>query len=41
MAALRAREPDIRFAGIGGPLMEAEGLTSLFPMSDLSVMGLA
>lgn len=30
----------ICFSGIGGPQMEAEGLTSLFPMSDLSTMGL-
>jgi lipid-A-disaccharide synthase len=31
----------IRFAGVGGPQSERQGLTSLFPMSDLSVMGLA
>ncbi len=31
----------IRFAGVGGPESERQGLTSLFPMSDLSVMGLA
>ncbi|MBT5434533.1 MAG: lipid-A-disaccharide synthase [Alphaproteobacteria bacterium] len=31
---------DIRFAGIGGPEMEARGLKSLFPMSDLAIMGL-
>jgi lipid-A-disaccharide synthase len=29
-----------RFAGVGGQAMIAEGLASLFPMSDLSVMGL-
>ena len=28
------------FAGVGGPSMEEQGLNSLFPMSDLSVMGL-
>lgn len=33
--------PDCSFAGIGGEGMEAAGLTPLFPMSDLSVMGLA
>jgi lipid-A-disaccharide synthase len=40
MAALRHRGVD-RFAGVGGERMGAQGLTSLFPMSDLSVMGLA
>ena len=32
---------DVTFQGVGGPLMTAQGLDSLFPMSDLSVMGLA
>jgi lipid-A-disaccharide synthase len=42
MAALkRVGPPDLRFAGVGGERMIAEGLASLFPMSDLSVMGLA
>ncbi|WP_119165709.1 lipid-A-disaccharide synthase [Algihabitans albus] len=41
MAALKAETTaPIRFAGVGGPRMESEGLTSLFPMSDLAVMGL-
>jgi len=31
----------IAFAGVGGEQMESEGLESLFPMSDLSVMGFA
>ena len=31
----------VRFAGVGGAQSESQGLTSLFPMSDLSVMGLA
>jgi lipid-A-disaccharide synthase len=42
MAALRARRPDLRFRGIGGPRMLAAGLPeTLFPMADLAVMGLA
>lgn len=31
----------IDYSGVGGPDMSAEGLSSLFPMSDLSVMGIA
>lgn len=38
MAALRAKETT-DFHGIGGTQMEAEGLKSLFPMSELSLMG--
>jgi lipid-A-disaccharide synthase len=36
-----AGEGNIRFSGVGGPLMSAEGLASLFPMDELTVMGLA
>ncbi len=31
---------DVEFHGIGGALMQAEGLDSLFPMDELSVMGI-
>ncbi len=40
MAGLRAFEPGIEFHGVGGQEMTDEGLQSLFPMSELSVMGL-
>ena len=41
MAALKQRTGGaIRFAGIGGERMAAEGLDSLFPMQELSLMGL-
>ncbi len=40
MGALRVIQPDVQFAGVGGPLMQAEGLESLFPMEELSVMGI-
>lgn len=40
MRALTSLRPDIRFEGIGGPLMAAQGLKNWFPMERLSVMGL-
>ncbi|MBX8563408.1 lipid-A-disaccharide synthase [Pseudomonas cichorii] len=40
MRAIKARHPDVEFMGVGGPLMEAEGMISSFPMERLSVMGL-
>jgi lipid-A-disaccharide synthase len=42
MAALKQETGDtVRFSGVGGERMLERGLTSLFPMSDLSIMGLA
>lgn len=42
MAALKAETGGrVRFAGVGGRESEAQGLTSLFPMRELSLMGLA
>ncbi|WP_339510705.1 lipid-A-disaccharide synthase [Pseudomonas sp. RL_15y_Pfl2_60] len=38
--ALKQRHGDVEVIGVGGPLMEAEGLQSIFPMERLSVMGL-
>jgi lipid-A-disaccharide synthase len=29
----------LRFSGVGGPEMEARGIVSIFPMSDIAVMG--
>lgn len=40
MRALKAQHPAVEFIGVGGPLMQAEGLSSYFPMERLSVMGL-
>jgi lipid-A-disaccharide synthase len=40
MQALKAQYPQVEFIGVGGPLMQAEGLNSYFPMERLSVMGL-
>lgn len=40
MAKMNALHPDIRWVGVGGAGMQSEGLTSLFDMERLSVMGL-
>jgi lipid-A-disaccharide synthase len=40
MQALKEKEPDVEFHGIGGPLMQAQGLRSLFAMQELSLMGI-
>lgn len=39
MRALKDAQPDIEFSGVGGKRMAEEGLQSLFPMEELSVMG--
>ncbi|MEO8240986.1 MAG: lipid-A-disaccharide synthase [bacterium] len=31
---------DVEFHGVGGPMMQAQGMASLFPMEELSIMGL-
>ena len=41
MNGLKTLRPDVVFDGVGGPLMQAEGMQSRFPMDELSVMGLA
>ena len=40
VAALRAREPGLGFAGIGGARLAEQGVESLFPMRELALMGL-
>jgi lipid-A-disaccharide synthase len=41
MRSLKQKHAEIEFSGVGGSGMMAEGLKSLFPMEDLSVMGIA
>jgi lipid-A-disaccharide synthase len=41
MHAIKARRPDVTFAGIGGGAMAEQGLTSLFPIRSLALMGFA
>ena len=40
MQGLKAHVPEITFQGIGGDQMAAEGLDSLFPMDEISIMGI-
>ena len=37
---IKQLHPDAKFIGIGGPQMQAEGLTSLYPLEKLSLFGL-
>lgn len=41
MFGLRSLRPDIQFDGVGGTMMQAQGLSSRFDMDELSVMGIA
>ncbi|SHJ25894.1 lipid-A-disaccharide synthase [Shimia gijangensis] len=41
MEGLKELSPDVNFQGVGGPLMQAKGMNSLFAMDELSVMGIA
>lgn len=41
MAGLKALAPNVTISGVGGEAMAAQGLTSLFPLDDTAVMGLA
>ncbi|MEJ6479252.1 MAG: lipid-A-disaccharide synthase, partial [Octadecabacter sp.] len=41
MVGLRQLRPDVTFQGVGGPLMQAQGMGSQFPMDELSIMGIA
>lgn len=40
MEGLRSLDPQAAFLGVGGQAMAAQGLASLFPMEELSVMGI-
>ncbi len=41
IAGLNSLRADIEFRGVAGPMMQSEGMNSLFPMDELSVMGIA
>lgn len=41
VAAIKAKHPDVKFTGIAGPLMQAQGCETLADMNTLAVMGIA
>lgn len=41
MAAIKKQNPKLRFIGVGGANMQAQGMKSLFSMQELSVIGFA
>ncbi|MFT6333140.1 MAG: lipid-A-disaccharide synthase, partial [Lentimonas sp.] len=41
IAAIKLINPEIEFVGVGGKNMQEQGLKSLFPISELSIMGFA
>lgn len=41
MEALKRQQPGIRFIGLGGTHMQTQGLTPLFPMHDIALIGIA
>ncbi|MCK5518435.1 MAG: lipid-A-disaccharide synthase [Alphaproteobacteria bacterium] len=41
MRSLKEEHPDTEFFGVGGNLMTEAGLTSSFPMKEISIMGIA
>lgn len=41
VAALKERRPNLRFVGLGGPALEAQGVELLAGLDDLAVMGFA
>ena len=40
LAGWRGLDPTLEMSGVGGPAMAAEGLASLFPFDELSLMGI-
>ncbi|MFM9890838.1 MAG: lipid-A-disaccharide synthase [Rickettsiales bacterium] len=41
MEALKRQRADLEYVGLGGPNMQAQGLTSIFPMHDVAFIGIA